>query len=92
MHIWIIQFFIIKYHQTGINFKAMNHLVLLLSFLISLSSIAQQNADILIKNGRILDGTGNSWFWGDIAIKEGKILKIGKSITSQQQKPLMQKE
>jgi N-acyl-D-amino-acid deacylase len=38
---------------------------------------AQTPADILIKNGRILDGTGNSWYYGDIAVKDGKILKIG---------------
>jgi N-acyl-D-amino-acid deacylase len=38
---------------------------------------AQTTADILIKNGRILDGTGNSWFYGDIAVKDGKIIKIG---------------
>jgi N-acyl-D-amino-acid deacylase len=38
---------------------------------------AQQSADILIRNGRILDGTGNSWFYADVAIKDGKILSIG---------------
>ena len=38
---------------------------------------AQNNVDILIKNGRILDGTGNSWRYGDVAVKDGKILKIG---------------
>jgi N-acyl-D-amino-acid deacylase len=38
---------------------------------------AQTSADILIKNGRILDGTGNSWYYGDVAVKDGKILKIG---------------
>jgi N-acyl-D-amino-acid deacylase len=36
-----------------------------------------QNAEILIKNGRILDGTGNSWFYGDVAIKNGRIYKVG---------------
>ncbi|MBD0332359.1 MAG: D-aminoacylase [Chitinophagaceae bacterium] len=48
--------------------------VLILSALLSYS---QGNADILIKNGRILDGTGNSWFYADVAISRGKILKIG---------------
>jgi N-acyl-D-amino-acid deacylase len=38
---------------------------------------AQTHVDILIRNGRILDGTGNSWRYGDIAIKDGKIFKIG---------------
>jgi N-acyl-D-amino-acid deacylase len=39
---------------------------------------AQDHVDVLIKNGRIIDGTGNSWIYGDISIKEGKITGIGK--------------
>lgn len=49
----------------------------LFSFLLS-SAIYGQKADILIKNGKILDGTGNSWFHGDLAIQNGKIAAIGK--------------
>lgn len=44
----------------------------------SLFSGAQITADILITNGRILDGTGNSWFRGDVAVKDGKILAVGR--------------
>lgn len=33
--------------------------------------------DILITNGRIIDGTGNPWFRADIAIKDGRIARIG---------------
>lgn len=33
--------------------------------------------DLLIKNGKIMDGTGNSWFFGDVAIKDSKIEKLG---------------
>lgn len=36
-----------------------------------------QTADVLIRNGKILDGTGNSWFYGDIAVSGGKIAAIG---------------
>ncbi|HVE61958.1 MAG TPA: amidohydrolase family protein, partial [Chitinophagaceae bacterium] len=36
-------------------------------------------ADLLIRNGRIIDGTGNSWFWGDVAITGNKISYIGKT-------------
>lgn len=34
--------------------------------------------DLVIKNGKIIDGTGNSWFYADIAIKNGSIMEIGK--------------
>ena len=32
--------------------------------------------DIIIRNGRIIDGNGNPWFKADIGISEGKIAKI----------------
>lgn len=51
---------------------------LLLLLIISQSALSQQ-ADILIKNGRIVDGTGNSWYNADVAISNGKIIYIGKS-------------
>src|SRR5262252_7584098 len=34
--------------------------------------------DIVIYGGRLIDGSGNPWFYGDIAIKNGKIASIGK--------------
>ena len=34
--------------------------------------------DIVVKNGKILDGTGNPWFYGDVGIKNGRIVKIGR--------------
>ncbi len=49
--------------------------LLLLFFPLFLSA---QQADVLIKNGKILDGTGNSWFYGDLAVRNGKIIAIGK--------------
>ncbi|TGK62209.1 N-acyl-D-glutamate amidohydrolase [Leptospira wolffii] len=36
--------------------------------------------DVLIRNGRIFDGEGNSSFIGDIAVSGGKIMKIDKEI------------
>lgn len=32
--------------------------------------------DILIKGGRVIDGTGNPWFRADVAIEEGRIVEI----------------
>jgi len=52
---------------------------ILLLLLISDSIIAQQQSDVIILNGKIIDGTGNSWFYGDIAIKDGKIVYVGKT-------------
>ena len=34
--------------------------------------------DIVIHGGRLIDGTGNPWFYGDLAVKDGKIAHIGK--------------
>ncbi len=36
--------------------------------------------DILITNGKIIDGTGNSWYYGNIAVKDGKIIKVGREV------------
>jgi adenine deaminase len=33
--------------------------------------------DLVLKNGRVLDGSGNPWFNADVAIKNGRIAKIG---------------
>ncbi len=33
--------------------------------------------DLLIRNGRIVDGAGNAWFWGDVGIRAGRIARIG---------------
>ncbi|MCB0716696.1 MAG: amidohydrolase family protein, partial [Chitinophagaceae bacterium] len=43
--------------------------------------LAQQPAcDILIKNGKIIDGTGNNWFYGDLAVAKGKIIAVGRNL------------
>ena len=34
--------------------------------------------DILIKNGKIISGLGNPWYYGDIAIKNNNIVKISR--------------
>lgn len=51
---------------------------LLICLLLTISLKAQLNCDLLIKNGKIIDGTGNSWFYGDIAVKDGTIIAVGK--------------
>src|SRR3712207_3078686 len=34
--------------------------------------------DLVLKNGRIVDGTGNPWFFGDIGIKADSIVDVGR--------------
>src|SRR5215813_11105947 len=34
--------------------------------------------DVVIVNGKVIDGSGNPWFYADVAIKNGKIAKVGK--------------
>jgi N-acyl-D-amino-acid deacylase len=44
-----------------------------------LASIAlAQDFDVLIINGRIVDGTGNPSYVGDVAIRDGKIAAVGR--------------
>ena len=33
--------------------------------------------DLVLKNGKIVDGSGNPWYCADIGILDGKIAKIG---------------
>lgn len=50
----------------------------LIPFLFIYGPVASQQYDVLIRNGKIIDGTGNSWYYGDVAVKDGKIISIGK--------------
>src|SRR5881275_3459772 len=44
--------------------------------------LAAQNADplydLVIRNGRVLDGAGNPWILADVAIKDGRFVRIGR--------------
>src|SRR6187549_3203390 len=50
---------------------------LLICLIIANIATAQQY-DVVIANGKIIDGTGNSWYYGDVAVKDGKIVYVGK--------------
>lgn len=57
----------------------MKNILLLILFPFSL--FGQSPAcDILVINGKIIDGTGNNWYYGNVAIKDGKIVKIGRDV------------
>lgn len=38
---------------------------------------AQTNYDVIIHNGKIIDGAGNPWFYGDVGIVKDKVVAIG---------------
>src|ERR1044071_9647910 len=51
-------------------------LAFLLLLLFSCGNHHDNVIDIIIRNGKILDGTGNSWYYADVAVKDGRIIKI----------------
>jgi N-acyl-D-aspartate/D-glutamate deacylase len=48
------------------------------SLFLLLSTLCAQDFDVLIRNGRIVDGTGNPYWIGDLAIRDGRIAAMGK--------------
>ena len=52
---------------------------IIFAFLLLPAVVFAQQYDIVVLNGKIIDGTGNSWFYGDVAIKDGKIVYVGKT-------------
>jgi N-acyl-D-amino-acid deacylase len=42
-----------------------------------------QTFDLLLRNARVLDGTGNPWFGADVGIRNGRIAAIGTLRTAQ---------
>jgi dihydroorotase/N-acyl-D-amino-acid deacylase len=47
---------------------------LFLAVLLSTPLFAQY--DVILSHGKVVDGTGNSWFYGDVAIRAGRIAKV----------------
>jgi N-acyl-D-amino-acid deacylase len=51
--------------------------LLLFAFLIVTNVALGQQFDLVIMNGKLVDGTGNPWRYADVGIKDGKIQAIG---------------
>src|SRR6266536_1669521 len=62
----------------GVRMRALLLGVALLYAPVLLPAQQQQSYDLLIRNGRIIDGTGSPWYAGDVGIREGKIAAIGR--------------
>ncbi len=50
---------------------------LLLAVAVSLPAQETETFDILIRNGRLLDGTGNPWYSADLGIRGDRIVAVG---------------
>ncbi|HEY0242062.1 MAG TPA: hypothetical protein VGC52_05315, partial [Gemmatimonadaceae bacterium] len=46
----------------------------------------QHSYDLLIINGRIVDGTGNPWYRGSVGIRGDRIAYVGPSVTGMSSK------
>jgi N-acyl-D-amino-acid deacylase len=53
------------------------------AFLIVVDAQPAARYDLLIRNGRVMDGTGNPWFPADVAVTNGRIVAIGKLADAQ---------
>ena len=42
------------------------------------SATADSSYDIVIRNGRVLDGAGNPWILADVAINHGRFVRVGR--------------
>lgn len=63
----------------------MRIVILVFAWLLSNTLLGATNnhapaCDILIQNGRVVDGSGNPWFYADVAITNGRIVGIGKKL------------
>ncbi|MCI0663989.1 MAG: D-aminoacylase [Acidobacteria bacterium] len=65
-----------------------------LVFVLSIISLGDERKrpaaefDLLISHGRIIDGSGNPWFAGDIGIRDGRVAEIGRIESSRATKTI----
>ena len=52
--------------------------VMLLLTMLATAANAAEPYDVVIRDGRVIDGTGNPWFHADVAIRGDRIAAIGR--------------
>jgi N-acyl-D-amino-acid deacylase len=63
------------------NAALMKKLCWLVLLLFSLPLLAQ-DFDVVIKNGRVVDGSGNPWMYADVGIKGDRITLVGRALAN----------
>src|SRR5436309_2423079 len=48
-----------------------------LALLLCVLPLAAADYDVLVRNARVVDGAGNPWFRGAVAVKDGRIAAVG---------------
>ena len=44
------------------------------------SGVSAQSVDLLVRQARVIDGTGAPWFMGDVAVADGRIVAVGRNL------------
>lgn len=55
-------------------------LAAVLLVLAPLAGVSAQEADLILRNGRVLDGAGNPWVLADVAVRGDRIVAVGKLV------------
>jgi N-acyl-D-amino-acid deacylase len=61
-----------------VNTRVWTSIVVVFTLCATASTQPQARFDVLIRNGRVLDGSGNPWLAADIGIRDGRIAAMGK--------------
>src|SRR5262245_16329012 len=50
----------------------------LAALLVGMAPLVAAEFDILIRNARVIDGAGNTWFRADVGVKDDRIASVGR--------------